>query len=176
MAVQEHLNEADELSYHIQQELSLLIGALRPIDLQAKALTTALRDYLTTWSRQTKIAVELSLPTTCLLPQAVEEALWRVTQEALSNVARHSQGSRVRLGLEWREQQVTLSLSDDGQGFDPRTVEREGIGLCSIRERIEQVGGTVLIHSAQGAGTQIVARCPLPCAMRNVSGENEVST
>lgn len=176
MAVQEHLHEADELIYHIQQELSTLIGALRPVDLQAKALTTALRDYLTTWSRQTKIVADLSLPQTCLLPQAVEDALWRVMQEALSNIARHSQARRVCLCLEWTEQRVTLSLSDNGQGFDPHTMGREGIGLRSIRERIEHVGGCVLIHSAQGAGTQIVARCPLPCVSGNVPGENEVYT
>lgn len=56
----EHLDEADELSYQVQQELSALIDALRPADLQAKGLTAALRDYVTTWSRQSRIAVDLS--------------------------------------------------------------------------------------------------------------------
>ncbi len=175
MAVLGHLNEADELNYQIQQELSSLIDALRPVDLQTKALMTALRDYLTTWSRQTNIVTDLSLPPTCLLPPAIEEALWRVVQEALSNVARHSQGSRVCLCLEWSGQRVTLSLSDDGRGFDPHLVEQEAIGLRSIRERIEHVGGTVLIHSARGAGTRIVACCPLPRVLGSAPGENTVS-
>ena len=175
LAVLEHLNDADELSHQIQQELSGLIDALRPVGLQAKALTTALRDYLTIWSRQTHILVDLSLPDTCFLPSSMEEALWRVTQEALSNVARHSQGSHVNLCLERTEPQVTLTLSDNGQGFDPRTAEQKGIGLTSIRERIEQVGGTVLVHSVQGAGTQIVVQCPLPRASRNETTEDEVS-
>src|SRR5260370_1085153 len=87
-AAREHLGFADELSYQVQQELTSLIHALRPADLQAKGLMAALRDYVTTWSRQSRIAVDLSLPQTCLLPAVVEEALWRVTQEALSNVAR----------------------------------------------------------------------------------------
>lgn len=175
MAVLEHLNEADELSHQIQQELSGFIDALRPVGLQAKELTTALRDYLTIWSRQTHIMADLSLPDTCIIPSKIEEALWRVTQEALSNVARHSQGSRVNLCLERTEPQVTLTLSDNGQGFDPRSAEQKGIGLTSIRERIEQVGGTVLIHSVQGAGTQIVVQCPLPRASRNEPVEDEVS-
>jgi two-component system, NarL family, sensor histidine kinase LiaS len=174
-AALEHLGFADELSYQVQQELTGLIHALRPVDLQTKELIAALRDYVTTWSRQNRIVAELSLPPTCLVPSSVEDALWRVMQEALSNVARHSQGSRVWLCLEWTEQQVTLALSDNGQGFDPHAVEQKGIGLRSIRERIEPVGGTVLIHSAPGAGTQIIAHCPLPIVSEHAPGANEVS-
>src|SRR6266568_7615177 len=160
-AAREHLGFADELSYQVQQELTSLIHALRPVDLQTKGLTAALRDYVTTWSRQSGIAADLSLPQTCRLPSVVEEALWRVTQEALSNVARHSQASKVRLHLAWTEQQVTLSLADNGQGFDPRVAEREGIGLRSMRERMEQIAGTIQIHSERSQGTRIVACCPL---------------
>ncbi len=160
-AAREHLGFADELSYQVQQELTSLIHALRPADLQAKGLTAALRDYVTTWSRQSRIVVDLSLPQTCRLPSVVEEALWRVTQEALSNVARHSQASKVRLHLAWTEQQVTLSLADNGQGFDPRVAERECIGLRSMRERMEQIAGTIQIHSERSQGTRIVACCPL---------------
>src|SRR6266702_7536682 len=126
-AAREHLGFADELSYQVQQELTSLIHALRPVDLQTKGLMAALRDYVTTWSRQTGIAADLSLPQTCRLPSVVEEALWRVTQEALSNVARHSQASKVRLHLAWTERQVTFSLADNGQGFDPRAVQQKGI-------------------------------------------------
>ena len=161
VAARMHLGEADELSYQIQQELTSLIHALRPVHLQAKGLTAALRDYVTTWSRQNRIEVELDLPETCQLPLVVEEMLWRLTQEALSNVARHSQASRVHLGLERTEQEVTFSLSDDGQGFNAQAKDLEGIGLRSMRERIDQIGGTVLIESSEGAGTHIVARCPL---------------
>jgi signal transduction histidine kinase len=115
-----HLDEADELSYRVQQELSSFIYAQRPADLQAKGLAAALRDYVTTWSRQCRIAADLFLPETCLLPLAVEEALWRVTQEALSNVARHSQASLVQLHLEWTEQHVSLYVSVNGQRFEMR--------------------------------------------------------
>src|SRR5258708_460594 len=174
--VRVHLGEADELSYQIQQELTTLIHALRPADLQAKGLMAALRDAVTVWSRQTGIVVDLSLPeTTWLLSSSVEEALWRLTQEALSNVARHSRASRVCLHLEWTEQQVTFSLSDNGAGFDTREVQREGLGLRSSRERIEQVGGTLLIQSTKGTGTCIVVHCPLPKQRDNEPVENEVS-
>src|SRR6266498_4061256 len=158
-AAREHLDEADELTYRVQQELSALIDALRPADLQAKGLTAALRDYVTNWSRRCRIAADLSLPETCLMPSAIEEALWRVTQEALSNVARHSQGSLVQLHLKWTEQHISLSVSDNGCGFEVNAHEHNGLGLRSIRERIEQVGGTILIQSTKGAGTNIVVHC-----------------
>jgi NarL family two-component system sensor histidine kinase LiaS len=174
-AAWEHLGFADELSYQVQQELTGLIHALRPADLQTKDLIAALRDYVATWSRQNQIVSELSLPPTCLVPSPIEEALWRVMQEILSNVARHSQASRVRLCLEGTARQVTLALSDNGEGFDPHAVEQRGIGLRSIRERIEQVGGTVLIQSAPGRGTHIVVRCPLPSVSEHAPKDHEVS-
>jgi len=105
----------------VEQNARLEERARLSQDLQAKGLTTALRDYVTTWSRQCRIAADLSLPETCLLPLAVEEALWRVTQEALSNVARHSGASLVQLHLEWTEQHVSLYVSDHGQGFEVTT-------------------------------------------------------
>ena len=174
-AAREHLDEADELSYQVQQELTALIDALRPADLQAKGLTTAIRDYATTWSHQCRIAADLALPQTCLLPSAIEEALWRVTQEALSNVARHSRASLVQLHLEWTEQHVGLSVSDNGRGFEVNAHQYNGLGLRSISERIELVGGTILIQSTKGVGTHITVHCPLPQTTSDAPPENEVT-
>jgi two-component system, NarL family, sensor histidine kinase LiaS len=161
VAARMHLGEADELSYQVQQELTALIHALRPARLQTKELTAVLRDYVTIWSRQSSIAAEVHLPEICQLPLDVEDALWRLTQEALSNIARHSHATRVELCMEWTECQIRLSLSDNGQGFNVQGAEQEGIGLRSMCERIEQIGGTLQIQSAEGEGTCIVASCPL---------------
>jgi signal transduction histidine kinase len=106
----------------------------------------------------------------------IEDALWRVTQEALSNIARHSQASSMYLDLEWTEQQIKLYLSDNGQGFEMAEHESKGFGLRSIRERIEQVGGTISIQSARGVGTRIVAYCPCSMQPTNALSENEVTT
>ena len=141
-----------------------------------KGLTAALRDYVTAWSRQSRIVADISLPESCLLPLSIEEALWRVTQEARSNVARHSQASSMQLHLGWTEQDVSLSVSDNGQGFEMTSHEHEGFGLRSIRERIKQAGGTLLMQSTKGAGTRIVVHCPLSeQAMGNAPSENEVT-
>ena len=160
----------------VEQNARLEERARLSQDLQAKGLTTALRDYVTTWSRQCRIAADLSLPETCLLSLAVEEALWRVTQEALSNVARHSGASLVQLHLEWTEQHVSLYVSDHGQGFEVNAHEHTGFGLRSIRERIEQAGGTMLIQSAIGAGTRIAVDCLLLYTTGDTSSEHKVTT
>jgi NarL family two-component system sensor histidine kinase LiaS len=152
-----------------------VINALRPADLQAKGLTTALRDYVTTWSCQCGITADLSLPEICHLPLFIEEALWRVTQEALSNITRHSHANLMQLHLEWTKQLVSLSITDNGDGFEMNMHEHRGVGLHSMRSRIEQIGGTILIESSRGTGTRIVIRCPLLQIPANTPLENEVT-
>jgi two-component system, NarL family, sensor histidine kinase LiaS len=174
-AAWEHLGFADELSYQIQRELTALIYALRPADLQTKGLSVALRDYATAWSRQSGIPADLQFPETSLLPSSIEEALWWLTQEALSNVARHSQASLVCLHLEKTEHYINLSVSDNGQGFGGTVHENTGLGLRSMRERIEQIGGTILIQSESGQGTHIVARCPLVYSSDHAQYTHEVT-
>jgi len=161
-ATRAHLLEADTLISQAQQELTSLIHELRPSVLQQKGLPAALKEQATNWSRQHAIAVELALSEQRTVPLAVEEAFWRIAQEALSNVARHSQATRVQIQLDYAPEQVTLSIADNGRGFDPASSQQAGIGLHSIRERVESLGGTVTIQSSPGAGTCVLARCPLP--------------
>ena len=158
--VRQHLMEADTLAAQAQQELTALIQELRPLALQDKGLAVALQDYLTAWSRQRGIAVELHLSDAGVLPLQVEEALWRVAQEALANIARHSGATRVQVALAGDAHKVTLSVTDDGQGFDPATVNGVGVGLHSMRERMEAFDGTLTVQSRRGAGTCVVAQCP----------------
>ncbi len=156
----------------MQQELTTLIHALRPTHLQTQGLVAALRDAVLVWSRQSHIEVDLCLPDGGALPPPVEEALWWVAQEALSNVARHSQGSLVHLCLEWDEQQVRLCLSDNGLGFDEAERAHEGLGLRSMRERLAPLGGTVFVESILGEGTSLVAACLLLPSLTEAT-ENE---
>jgi len=98
------------------------------------------------------------------LPSWVEVTLYRVAQEALHNVARHSGASRVGVVLLRRRDAVTLLVEDDGNGFDPSRVEvgsRGGLGLIGMRERIALCGGGFVVASSPGAGTTIRVRIPL---------------
>ncbi|HKD77047.1 MAG TPA: ATP-binding protein, partial [Ktedonobacterales bacterium] len=93
------------------------------------------------------------------LPADIEDGLLRVTQEALANVARHSQAQHVQITLSNEGDQVTLTLADDGRGFTPGASDTAGVGLSSMRERMQALGGSLTIESAHGQGTRIEAQC-----------------
>jgi signal transduction histidine kinase len=93
-------------------------------------------------------------------------AIYRVTQEVLTNVAKHAQASRVRLRLERKESSVAILIEDDGQGFDldktasPQAPGR-GMGLLGMQERITSLGGTFSIQSRPGQGTRLTMEIPV---------------
>ena len=100
------------------------------------------------------------------LPTEIETALYRVVQEALTNVARHAQASRVCLRLERKESAVIAFIEDDGQGFDIEKLEdreapERGAGLLGIRERAASLGGSLSIRSRPGQGTRLTVEIPL---------------
>lgn len=161
----QHMLEADSLSYRVQEELTALIQQLRPAALQSKGLASALQEYVTAWGIQQGIAVHLQLDRSCLLTLPVEEALWRVAQEALFNIERHSGANEVHVTLTCQQERVTLSISDNGQGFDPQAVKGSNIGLSSMRERMQALDGMFFVYSNIGEGTKIVAESSL-CPVR----------
>ena len=155
-----HLQEAETLVGEVIQEITFLIQEIHPAALKEKGLSHALREYVFEWGNRTGATVDLELNGDCCLPFDVEQALYRSIQEALANVARHSGADRVELMLNLQPGMVTVSLSDNGQGFDPR-LNSNGMGLRSIRERVENLGGVFTITSAPGAGTQLAIRMPV---------------
>lgn len=152
------LLEAEALSSQVQQELAAFIQELRASSLRDRGLVPVLQDYVSAWSRQHAIVAELRMPTACLLPVNVEEALLRITQEALSNVARHSGATTVSLELVCSGEEVTLCITDNGRGFVPESIAGSGVGLHSMRERMEELGGVSAIESAPGRGTRLNVR------------------
>src|SRR5206468_1427366 len=98
------------------------------------------------------------------LPPAVETALYRVTQEALTNVLRHAGAGRVSVVLQRPAGQVIVVVEDDGRGFDPESAPAAGprLGLVGMRERLTLVGGSLTVESAPGRGTTLIAQVPLP--------------
>jgi signal transduction histidine kinase len=136
--------------------LTTLIYAMQPDDLVGKPFADALDDLCQHWSRQADIPIELQVE--CqhhLLPDA-EVALYRVVQEALANVMRHSAATHVAVRLHEEKDTVTLAVRDNGQGFD-LTVDTAGFGLRSMRERMAALGGDLVVASSR-EGSQITAR------------------
>lgn len=149
----------------IQTEMRTLINELRPVDLDAGNLDSALRQHAQSLRRSAGTRVKLSIQgNTHCLPLVVQQNLNRIAQEALSNIARHAKAQNAEINLEVRDQMVTLTIRDDGVGFDPHAIARQptgSLGLTSMRERAEMLGGALLIRSQPGGNTSIVVRIPL---------------
>jgi signal transduction histidine kinase len=158
---QTYLEETDTYVQHVQQELTTLVHALRPSALAEQGLVAAVSDLAAHWSQQSGIAAEVKVEGEVLTPSLkVEEALFRIAQEALANSARHSHATQVELTLTGEQDSTILTVDDNGQGFDAVSVQGKGIGLRSMEERILAVGGTLNVTSAPGKGTRLTARCP----------------
>lgn len=157
-AARTHVVEAEQLAQQAGTELSLLIHELRPVALGDKGLAAALQAYTRDWSRQTGIHVTTHAEGSHSLPPPAEHALLRVAQEALANVARHSHATTVTVDLTYAADAVTLAIADNGRGFDVHAIQK-GVGLDSMRERIEELGGRMQVDSQLGTGTRIVVHC-----------------
>jgi chemotaxis family two-component system sensor kinase Cph1 len=95
------------------------------------------------------------------LPGAVETTLYRIVQEAVTNVAKHAGAQHLSITLMRKDGAVVAIVEDDGKGFDPDSARLDGLGLVGMRERLALVGGTLRIEAAAGAGTTIAAEVPL---------------
>ena len=138
--------------------LHRLAAALRPASLDLVGLEAALRQYLR--SIEAKWGLTVRFKARGLegerLPAAVETALYRVVQEAVTNVVRHASATRVDVLVERRDGRVVAMVEDDGKGFAPATAQgAECLGLIGMRERAEALGGTLTLESAPGEGTTI---------------------
>lgn len=151
------VDSALQLNRETQQELTLIIDELRPAALQGKGLAQALKEYVERWQKHTGIQVGTSVSGERSLPLEVEEALYRVLQESLANVARHAAAERVEIRLDLALEGVTLSIADNGRGFDVNAVTPGSLGLENMRQRLNAVGGTLKVESTPAAGTTVTA-------------------
>ena len=158
---QEALAYAHSLAETALTEMRSLIFELRPESLEQEGLVAALEKQAAALRTRDGIVVDANL---CTEPEAslpVKETLYRVSQEALNNVAKHARADRVTLSLTQNGGRLTLAVRDDGRGFDPRQPFPGHLGLRSMRERVEQVGGQFTLESTPGRGTEIRAEVPL---------------
>lgn len=163
---------ADDLFHHVRN----LSADLRPALLDDLGLITALRWYVTRHGERAGIAIEFTADKeeTRLLP-AIETACFRIVQEALTNVIKHAQTKRVFLSLSTGEETLLVTIRDEGVGFNvPSALSRasrgNSMGLLSMQERTQLLGGKIAITSTPMHGTEIRVRIPLP--RRNPSGDS----
>jgi signal transduction histidine kinase len=147
-----------ELGAQAHAELRAVIDGLMPPELDG--LAASLRRYAALASKAHGIPVEVRATDTGELDGAVAAAAFRVAQEALHNALRHSGGSSVKVTLSRTPRRMTLTVADDGTGFDP-SLASGGLGLASMRERATFAGGMLRVRSAPGAGTEIRLMVPV---------------
>ncbi len=156
------LRRALSLTQSNLEEARRSVLDLRAAPLEGRPLSEALKALVERWEAETGIAaryaaVNGSRP----LPPRVEAALYRICQEALTNVARHAEAGRVRVRLVATPREVRLSVEDDGRGFDASRVRGDRHGLVGMRERAQMLGGALEVLSGPGEGTRVEASVPL---------------
>ena len=158
---EEHLAQAHELVRQAQKELNVLIHEMRPAALEDKGLAKALREYALKWSEGSEIPSKVHIRGEREIPLEIEQTVFRISQEALANVAKHSGAQSVELDLSYTPENLTLVITDDGRGFDPAQNPGEGFGLQSMRERSVRRGGHINVESSPVRGTRITCVVPL---------------
>jgi signal transduction histidine kinase len=144
------------------KEMRLLLYDLRPLTLQQDGLEGALRRRLEAVEGKLNVRTELKVDRQLHFPPKVEQELYHIAQESLNNILKYSEASRVAVSLARREDSVELVISDNGVGFDLPTLEHtRGIGLVSMRERTEKMGGSFEISSKPGGGTRVRVQVPV---------------
>lgn len=159
-AAQTHLQRAEQLADNLRQELATLIFELRLPTPGNAGLAAALRQHTADWSQQSNIPITVHVQGPArALPPEIEHNLFRIAQEALANVARHSRAQCAEVRLEYAPGGVTLTIQDDGQGFDVQQT-RTGVGTHSMRERAATLPrGALAIESRPGHGTRLTVQC-----------------
>ena len=165
-----HRSRLEQVSSQIGEiagDLSNLSHRLHPSRLQSLGLTESVRLLCSEISQRRQVNVEFSSGE---LPHAVDPrvslCLYRIAQEALHNVAKHSQARAASVELTREGNEVYLQIADTGIGFDPVAIERAGLGLVSMRERVGVLKGDLVINATPGGGTRIGVRVPLTPSSR----------
>lgn len=167
--VDQRLAQLEELTRTMTRDTRYVALELRPPELDDVGLGSALQTFAAQWSARYGVEAEVALTGAAVrerFPEEVSIALYRIAQEALTNVARHAEAGHVTVQLDALPREIRLIIEDDGRGFDPKAVPRarheRRLGLAGMRERASLVGGTLQVESTPGRrGTTIYVRVPL---------------
>ena len=155
-----HLAEADTLVDSVRVELTDLIHELRPPSMNGTRFDETLNEYIIEWAHQSGIEATLKVEGYIDMSLEIKQAIYRIMQEALANVAKHSSAEKVDITMRFEDNSVELCLSDNGVGFDTQG-QYDGIGLDSMRERVESLRGNFNIQSELQGGTKLCITIPI---------------
>jgi signal transduction histidine kinase len=158
-----NLQELKAMSLDALAEMRLLIYELRPSVFEAEGLVAAIQTRLDAVEGRVGLETNFVIEGDISLPPKIEEGLYRIVQEALNNVLKHSHARTVTVTLTQQEHLACLEVADDGVGFDPvQACEAGCLGLHSMKERAQELGAEFEINSQFGSGAKVIVRRPIP--------------
>ncbi len=160
-SLRQRLGGAVALTEETMEQMRLLAQDLRPPALDTVGLNPTLEGLCRDFAQRTQLSVDYDGVQLPPLPEAADICLYRVLQEALTNVVRHANAGHVRVALGCDAEGVSLLVEDDGQGMDEGATVPAGIGLLGMQERLEMLDGQLEIESSPGGGTRLRASIPL---------------
>jgi signal transduction histidine kinase len=173
--LQEVVTRLGEIGQQALKEMRLMVYELRSLTLQERGLVRALEQRLDAVEKRAGVRTTLTTEGTVELAAPVEEALYRIVQEALNNALKHASATNVSVRVDASDDRVEIEVTDDGRGFDPGDVrDRGGMGLANMQERIEKLGGQLAIRSAPGQGTTVRVTLDLPDTKRRTARHEPV--
>lgn len=155
-----HLDKARQLGKQALQNVRHSVASLRNHPLQGQALDVAIAKLIKEFEANNGIVIDVQINLTSAPSNEIATALYRVIQEALTNISKHSQATQIQLSLDEINQAISLQIIDNGQGFNP-SENTTGFGLQGMHERIETLGGTFWLQSQVAQGCQIQVNIPL---------------
>jgi PAS domain S-box-containing protein len=170
----DELASLQTIASQLDSDVDFIAWQLRPTGLDDLDLAAALQHYVVSWAGRFGIHAQLHVSgiDPNRVTDEIQTALYRILQEALNNVAKHSRATHVQILLEGRSDRVSLIVEDDGRGFDTAAAFVDGakpLGLVGMRERAALLGGTLDVESP-GRGTRVVARIPAPVRSNGKNG------
>lgn len=162
--LKEHLDDCETLLFSTSTLVRNVMNDLRPPGLEELGLAAALGEFARQIGRRTGIAVTVTgSEERPRLPELTAIALFRIAQEALTNITKHARATTVSIALESTADALIMTITDDGCGFDasaPRARPSASLGMVGMRERAEAIGGRLRVESAPGQGTRVIVEAP----------------
>jgi len=155
------LQDVVEAAYHSQAEMRALLLHLRPVYLSGKTLADGVTSLVNDLEAKSNMSFDLSLPEKLELSEVVEEHVFRIIQEGFSNILRHANASEIKLSIVQYSKELLVKLQDNGKGFNvDEHFNKSSLGLKTMKERSEELGGICAIHSRKNEGTVVTIRIP----------------
>jgi PAS domain S-box-containing protein len=151
------LSKIGESARQALKEMRLFLFQMKPVDLETKGLVGALNERLAAVEGRANIKARVLADEDIVMPLDKESIFYNIALEALNNILKHANASTVDIFLKKRKRSVTLEVADNGRGFDPKNPGSGGMGLRYMHERISKVEGKLVVQSAPGKGTRIIA-------------------